>query len=56
MVLMHHTAQRMFAPGATRGLRATAFVILAALRRVSGAIGSESSSAEKHGGGNQRNQ
>jgi hypothetical protein len=46
----------MFAPGATRGIRATAFVILAALRRISGAIGSKSGSAEKHGSSNERNQ
>jgi hypothetical protein len=42
----------MFAPGATRGIRATALVLLAALRRISSAIGSKSGSAEKHGGSN----
>jgi hypothetical protein len=51
-MLVDHPALRMLATGAARRIRATAFVILAALRRIREAIGgSKSGGAEKHGRG-----
>jgi len=47
----------MFSAGAARRIRTAAFVILATLRSIRDAIGgSESGSAKKHDGSNQRNQ
>jgi hypothetical protein len=52
VVLVHHRALRMFAPGTARGIRATGLMILTALRRISQAIGGgKPSSAEKYDSG-----
>jgi len=54
--VVHH-ALRMLAAGAAWRIRATLVVILAALRRISDAIGgSKSSGAKQHGRRDQRNE
>jgi hypothetical protein len=51
-MVVDHAALRMFTARAARRIRATFVVILAALRRISDAIGgSKSGGAEKHGCG-----
>ena len=57
VALVEHCAMRMFSAGTARRVRATARVILAALWRVSQAIGgSKSGGTEEHRRGDQRNE